>query len=375
MMFFKCVKVDLKKIIKWHYIVFVSAMIFLSFVEVKAQPLEIKISNKQPLRLNKTIVLNELPQAIGESDRIELVQVSKDEFQAKHGSLLRMDYRDNNDYVDLFYPKTIILGPNTMVPLVYKLMPNPARKHYVNDLLTVEGSTSIAYPSGYKGRVILSGSDGATLIRSLKGKSITLDKGEAELGDVQLAEVSMHHTDKDKSKDNTVTILTGGSGELSFSQKVGDKPLMLAAINDKIVSKRRLKVGEELPLKDLPDHYKKGEGITLSMKDDGMIGIKKGSLVRVDYRDEQDIFDVFYPENIEIPSQSCIPLNFTLYYGPGQPHWKDSNFTAGDKSEISFPPDYKGKAILIGKGGATLKRMPGDKLMELIKGEAYLVEF
>ncbi|CAN2047574.1 hypothetical protein GMMP13_420073 [Candidatus Magnetomoraceae bacterium gMMP-13] len=141
------------------------------------------LTNPKELQNNKPIIVEELPDDIGINKQITLRMEENHVIALEPNSLLRIDYIYGDDHFDLLYPETIILKPNTWVPLQYK--GDFFEKYHFIDAQITAKNIRLSFPTWYEDKVLVSGADGAELKRIPYTKQLVLIKGEASIGKIE----------------------------------------------------------------------------------------------------------------------------------------------------------------------------------------------
>jgi len=360
-------------VIKYHlhfHILFLALSINFGYAQN-----EVKISNKQKLKLDEWVEIKELNYDTKLGTEIILESVTQHSLLAHKGSLIRLDYRqDKNqmeDFLDMLYPENIILKNSVIVPINYKLYHQPERQHYRNAQLMVSDTMKIELSLNYEGKAIVSNNSGAVLKRDLNSNSkIKLIQGEAWLCDVVIK--NDRDTTKEISKTRVKTVFSGIRAPITkMMVLIGDSPYSIPNLSKKI----QFPVSG-LIVPELPDSIGKNMETRLEQDYTNRINVIRGSLLRIDYdeRKNEMYYDVFYPEKIILEANTIVPLKFKIYKDDNQPFFSHSNFIVeGEIGDVAFtfPPDYKGLAIVSGDKRTILERTDGGKRLKVIEGNAY----
>lgn len=344
----------------------VSIYIFLSIILCKGiNAQDIRIFNKSALKINESVVLDNLIDSIKIGRTLAMNKVSEYKNQLKHGGVIRQDYRNENDYFDLFYAENIVLGQGVNTPISIKLTKDLKRQHCRNCSFDINGNDNFIAFAPYSGILIMAGKNGAKFQRDLVRKNrITLIEGSAFVCTVEI-------TKDPKSSITTYpkkTILTNMAAPITnLSVLIGKRPAIPEVKRKKPFSKDGLFIPE------LTDSIGLGLTVTLTSKSDSLIHIAKGSTMRIDYDYNKDrmFFDPFYNENIVLSPNTSIPLDFQIYVDENQSRIAQSNLEVTGNVVFSFPPSYKGLVITSGDEGATLQRSLKDKKLKVLKGSAF----
>ena len=153
-----------------------------AFEEEKNINKKVIVKNQGKLLKGQKSSFSELTDDIGKGKYIHIIaQVSGKDSYILDGSLLRIDYRDGEDLLDVFWPERIVIGPNTITPICSVFTHNPKRKHLKNAQLTVSGITKNEFSKNHDG-VVMYTKDKPVVLKRKKGKILEVVEGEVFYG-------------------------------------------------------------------------------------------------------------------------------------------------------------------------------------------------